>query len=510
MNRTGANIRLNLIASTLLGPLRAVVPALLAVFFYPILLHAGGLELVGMWAILQLIVSYIGLCACGLPSLVMRKIAAGGDGAVATIDPIRVALGGYLFGGVVLLVVAAACAQPFWRLVQLPPDPDVVAALVTTILAGVIANVATLYGAVLSGLHRYYVAQMAETLGAVAQFAVAATFIFLGQASLGLAIGLLAGKITILVLVMASTWRREPEYRAIRPRLHLGDFVRLLREAKGFILFNTGSALLEPTARGLLVFMAGPSELALFDIANRLPSLIRNSFTFGLMALFPAITALRAQQRTAGIEQVLRASMGVVVFLIITPLAAYIILAKPVLFLWLGDVGTRVAVITLVTTAWWIVTAYNLPFYLTIQALDLESVVARNVWLHILLIVLGGILLHRVGINAMTISWLVLVTGAISQVQFYVEVQCRTRLLSIAFASRRDIIVALASLVLVASAVWLRVDTTSFVIGSAQILGAAAICFSIWLVILGVFTNGRPVRFLLWTLRGSPAASDGA
>jgi O-antigen/teichoic acid export membrane protein len=262
--------------------------------------------------------------------------------------------------------------------------------------------------------------------------------------------------------------------------------------------------------RALLVVMAGPSELALFDIANRLPVLIRNSFTYGLMALFPAVTALSAQQKLAGIGHVLRASMGVVVFLIITPLAAYVILAKPVLFLWLGDVGTQVSTITLVATAWWIVTAYNVPFYLTMQALGLEGAVARSVWLHILLIALGGASFHWVGVDAIAVSWLVLVTGVISQAQLYVEAQSRARLLTIAFANRRDRIVLMASLVLVASAVWLRFDTTSVVTGWTRMFGASAIFFSIWLAILGIFTSGHPLRFFLWTLRAAPSAGEGA
>jgi O-antigen/teichoic acid export membrane protein len=457
-----------------------------------------------------LIIVYIGLCAGGLPSLMMRRVAADESGGVACVDPVRVVLGGYMLVGAILLVIIVAFAEPLWGVLQLPAQSNMALALATTVLAGVIANLASVYAAVLSGLHRSYIAQMAETLGTVSQFVVAAAFIIAGLPAMGLAISLLAGKLTRLVVVIAATWRHSPAYFAIRPSLRLRSFTHLLREAKSFILLDTGNALCEAMVRALLVVMAGPSELGLYDIANRLPALIRNTFTYGLMALFPAIATLHAQRRLDGIAQVLRASVGVVVFLIITPLAAYAILAKPVLFLWLGDVGTQVSTITLITTTWWVVTSYNIPFYLAIQALGLESVVARNIWLHIFLIAVGSLSFRWLPVNALTVSWLVLLTGVIAQVQFYAEAQHHARLLSMAFENRRDRVVVVASLALLGSAMWLKIDTTSVVTGLTHMMIAAAVFASIWLAILKAFTSGRPLANFLVGLRGPPVVSDEA
>ena len=471
------------------------------------LLRAGGLELVGTWSVLQLVVIYSGLCAGGLPSLMMRRVAANIEDGPTIVRLIGIVLGGYLLCGVALLAAAALFADQLWHLMHLPSGPYITGILAVTILAGVVANLAGLYAAVLSGLHRSYMAQMAETAGTVSQFIVAAAFIFLGQPYLGLAASLLAGKLTNLTIVGVGTWRQAPAYRSIHPSLDIGHLCKLLGEAKGFMLLETGNALSEAIVRVLLVVTAGPSELGLYDIANRLPLLIRNSFTYGLLAMFPAITALHAQKNQAVIEQVLRASLAVVVFLIITSLAIYLLLAKPLLFLWLGNIGVQVTTITLITTAWWIITAYNIPFYFTIQAIGLESVVARNTWLRILLIILGSAIFHGIAANAISISWLVLISGLIAEVQLYAEAQQRARLLTMALASRRDCVVLVGSFVLLASAGWLRVDTIISATGLIQLLGSLCVFLFIWLTLLSIATGGRPVRVLLDTVRAPAKAA---
>lgn len=507
IQRSGADIRQNLVASTLLGPLRSIIPAVLSVFLYPMLLRAGGLELVGTWSVLQLIVLYSGLCAGGLPSLMMRRVAADVDAGSVLVKLVGIVQGGYLLCGVVLVSSAALCAEPFWRLMHLPAGRHIALILATTMLAGVAANMANLYAAVLSGLHKSYVAQMAETAGAVSQFIVATVFIFLRQPVIGLATSLLAGKLTVFAIVNVATWRQAPDYRNATPRLDIVTLCRLLREARGFILLDTGNALSEAMVRVLLVVTAGPAELGLYDIANRLPVLIRNSFTYGLLAMFPAMTALHAQKNQDVIAQVLRGSLAVVVFLIITPLAAYLLLAKPLLFLWLGNVGTQVSTITLVTTAWWIITSYNIPFYFTIQALGMESVVARNTWLRILLIVVGSAIFHGIITSAIAVSWLVLATGLIAEVQLYAEAQNRAYLLTMALARSRDRIVLIGSVVLFISAVWLRVDVAVATSGLIHILVALGVVVSIWLALLRIATGRHPVRFLLGTLR-APAGVE--
>ena len=299
IRRSGADIQQNLAVSILLGPLRSVIPAFLSVFLYPMLLRAGGLELVGTWSVLQLIVLYSGLCAGGLPSLMMRRVAVDIEAGAAIAKLVSIVLGGYLICGVVLLTAATLSAERFWHLMHLPLGPDTTLISITTVLAGVVANLASLYAAILSGLHRSYIGQMAETAGTLSQFVVAAASIILGQPFLGLAASLLAGKLTVLAVVAVATWRLAPAYRRLYPSLDIGNLFALLEDAKGFMLLETGNALSEAMVRVLLVVMAGPSELGLYDIANRLPVLIRNSFTYGLLAMFPAVAALHAQKKSS-------------------------------------------------------------------------------------------------------------------------------------------------------------------------------------------------------------------
>ena len=213
------------------------------------------------------------------------------------------------------------------------------------------------------------------------------------------------------------------------------------------------------------------------------------------------------RRNQAVIEQVLRASLAVVVFLIITPLGLYLLLARPLLFLWLGGVGAQVSTITLITTAWWIMTAYNIPFYFTIQAIGLENVVARNTWLRILLIVLGSMIFHVIAANALSVSFLVLATGLLAEVQLYAEAQRKARLLTMALARRQDRIMLIGSFALLASAYWLRVGATDALTELRQAGVAFGAFFFIWLSLLGIATGGRPVQVLLSAMRAPAEAA---
>jgi O-antigen/teichoic acid export membrane protein len=458
------------------------------------LLRAGGLGLVGTWAVLQLVDSYVGLCTAGLPSLIVRRVAATAVLRERDAELVSVALGGYLFVWAVLVASAAIFAKQFWHLVNLPQQDHVVSVVVVATFSGVVASVGVIYWAVLSGLQRTYVGQMAEAAGAISQFLVAVVILISGQSPLGLAMSLLVGKLTTLAIVVGAT--KQAGFFAIRPRLQLKGFIALFVEARGFCLRDIGYALLEPVIRAILAIMAGPSQLALFDMSNRIPGSIRSCFTNGLVALFPAVTALYAQKRSAEIEQALQASLGIVVSFVIAPLAAYMLLAKPVLNLWLGGVGLQVSTITLVTTTWWIASSYNIPFYFTALALGCESVVARTVWLHLVLISLGAGMFYWVTADAMAVSLLVLITGLVSQVQLYLEVQRRTKLLSITFASNRERIILATTVVLLACATLLRVDTTDILAEPVRVVGRLGIFCAVWLTILGLFTRGRPLKFL--------------
>ena len=176
------------------------------------------------------------------------------------------------------------------------------------------------------------------------------------------------------------------------------------------------------------------------------------------------------------------------------------------LFLWLGDVGAQVSIVTLITTAWWIVTSYNIPFYFTIQAIGQENVVARNTWMRIALIALGCAVYHKAAADALSVSWLVLATGLLAEIQFYAEAQLRARLLTMAIADRHDCIVLIGSLALIASACWLRIDTTFAAAGMARLAGAFGVFVGIWLVLLTIATRGNPVRFLRGVVRRSAEA----
>ena len=260
---------------------------------------------------------------------------------------------------------------------------DAELALAVTVLAGVVANVGSLYAAVLSGLHRSYLAQMGETVGAILQFVGCGKFYPVWPATGG------SGSRPPRGETHQSCHRGFRYPRACKGvlgnptrSLHIGRFLELLGEAKGFILLDTGNVLSEAMVRILLVVMAGPSELGLYDIANRLPVLIRNAFTYGLLAIFPAIAALQSPEKQSGYRAgPAHVTLGCGATGYCTSGGLHAAgKAVAVSCGWAG-LGAQVSTVTLVTSPFGgSLTAYNIPFYLTIQAIGLESVVARNSW----------------------------------------------------------------------------------------------------------------------------------
>ena len=102
----------------------------------------------------------------------------------------------------------------------------------------------------------------------------------------------------------------------------------------------------------------------------------------------------------------------------------------------------------------------------------------------------------------MSISWLVLITGMIAEIQLYAEAQKRAQLLTLALGNSKETDLVLSgSLVLLAVVGCLRVDSTIVPSGLIHLLGACGCFFGVWLALLGVATGGHPIRFLWGSLR---------
>ena len=371
--------------SAIAGGLKVLGQIGLALITYPLIISAGGLETLGAWVLLVSVVGYGNLVHCGMAPLLSLEVA---KDAVRGLESFRPALAiASTISGVVLLFALLGAE---WMGTAL--GHDVGGTLPSTAIfvtaAGVVLRLSSaMYSALLTGIHRnhlVYLAQFAQTIVFIVVFVLGE-----GQGSIFVTLSLsYAGSYLVeFVLVLASVRRYIPDALRTRPTLArevLRDFGTRLRPYA-----MTEAALLgrEPLLK-LAVFLAGSSELVgVFELASRIPAVLRQTFVVGLNALLPAVAAVAERSREA-IAELVSFSLRYLILGGCGALLLYGLNAELLLEIWLGDAQAEVATLSLWLTAWWAVTALNVPAWWIGVGMGQIWTNTKVVWFHLLVSIL--------------------------------------------------------------------------------------------------------------------------
>ena len=428
-------------ASHLAGPIRVLLPTAVVFFTYPLLLRTSGIGVVGVWSILSSILTYAGLLDIGFTGLLTREMASGlrSDAEARRIARWRAAAARvYLIGGVALVCVALSAAAVIAAVRTAPvtsvySDARLLLSVIAMMIAAVLMLMTKLELTVFRAHHQTYAEQWSTALSLVATYLLGWVGILLGYPIEGLALGAVFAYGAAWLIARRVGTRRFGDFFARmaehRGSSTLADVRDLVDQGKHLFGLNVAFVLREPLFRLALGAGLGVAAVGIYDIANRVPMLIRELGAAGTPSLLPSIARLTRDKDRETARAMVTNALRYSLVLGGAGLAFFAVNRELLFRLWLGSHPPQgLAAAALVMTVWWGITLLNAPFFWMMQARGLERQLAIAVTLHI-----GGLLcvvpfLRSAGVPLT--GWLVAWTlaGIATQLYLYVVAERRTSL----------------------------------------------------------------------------------
>jgi O-antigen/teichoic acid export membrane protein len=428
-------------ASHLAGPVRVLLPTAVVFFTYPLLLRSAGIGVVGVWSILSSVLTYAGLLDIGFTGLLTREMAAG----LPTEDDVRriarwrgAARTVYVWGGVslaasILLIASAVIAVRRAPITTAYPERSLLISVVAMVIAATLMLQVKLELTVFRAHHQTYVEQWSTALALVVTYLLGWVGILSHRPIEGLALGAVVAYGGALWILRAMGRHRFAEFfRRIESharRTRAGDVRELVGHGRHLFGLNVAFVVREPVFRLALGAGLGVSAVGIYDIANRVPMLIRELGAAGAPSLLASISRLTRQEDKEAAGAIVASALRYSLMLGGVGLAVFAVNRALLFRLWLGaDAPPELGPAALVMTVWWGITLLNAPFFWAMQARKLERQLSRAVALHIAGLLCAAPLLSV--LHASLVGWLVAwtIAGLTTQVYLYLVAERRTGL----------------------------------------------------------------------------------
>jgi O-antigen/teichoic acid export membrane protein len=333
--RLGRNAGLNLLGQAL--------PVAVALLVIPVIVRGLGPAHFGLLALAWTVVSYVGVLDLGFGRAATKRVSeAAWQGAgdrvrrlATTVAAVQVALG-MVTGGLVWLAAAPLTALLVADATLRLEGTAMLGILGLAVPAVLVSNG---YRAVLEGLHRFDLVNLARAPLSAAIFLVSAAGVVVGASLPTIVLLLAVTRYAGAAVYVLLYYRAAPAGRggfdpgAVRDLIGFGGWVAVSNAVvpigiylERFVL----SGLKGPTA---LAFYTAPQELVLK--LHMLPAAIS-------AVLFPALSGLASVGEQAELVRQVRRGIRVVALLLAVPAAVLIVAAEPLLTIWLGaDYGAQ-------------------------------------------------------------------------------------------------------------------------------------------------------------------------
>jgi O-antigen/teichoic acid export membrane protein len=457
--RAGKDLKLTALA----GPVQIIVTTLFVLTIYPIILDRSGLEVLGLWSLTATTAMYMNLTDIGFSTLLMRKVVR--LTSLEDLGEIRKDLVAsrrfYCFAvaGVMFLWIIYAFVMQN-KLHEVYPRGYFVGAVSVLIVATYFQLQAQLYFSILSGIHETYITQIVNGVLPVVRFAPGIIGALMLHPIEGLAIGvlihnylksyvgryLLLKKLPTLLdasfpIKMAESWRRS---------------MLLMKEGWHFYSISVGFILREPLFRLVITLTLGLATTGVYDMAMKIPFVLRSIITSGTKAFFPSFTSLYTELEKDHIKLILQKIVGILVVFGVVVFGCYFLLVDIILRIWLGEVPEGLIDATRMFTIWSSITLLNVPYWFLLQASGNERIAALSLWMHTFLILLlcPASFLYDFSLLDYIIYWTV--ASLITQMYIYFCVEKMLGLFLNTMVNAKQILFIISGIVLVVGSIVAR------------------------------------------------------
>jgi len=493
------SIHRDLAVSHVLGPVRILLPAIALFITYPILLHRNGLAVLGVWSVLSTVVTYTSLLDIGFTSALTRAMAEGNRGvSISRVAAWRISASViYLIGGALLCLVASV------GLIVIPLHSvgvlrrEILASVLLLVLAAVCQLLAKLELTVFRAHHQTYVEQWSMSVATTVTYLVGLIGAFLFHPVFFLAAGCLFANASLYTWVRWAARRRFhaffAELRATHPRMSLAAVRDLIEHGKHFFSLSLVFVIREPVFRLLIAWELGANVVGAYDIANRVPMLIRELGASGSVALFAGLSRLEPAAHPGEVLELLQSAFFYLFAIGGTGLAGFAVWRDTLFALWLGKVAIPgLSHYALLTALWWAITLINVPFFWLLQAWHREKSLGLSVWLHTILLFVAVFLVPDLARDLTSMLTLWIVTGLGTQLIIFWVAELDSGMTSRVLLDHRVLGYAVCAALITAGSVWL----------GGHLSGGGL--FSHWVQTCWLAAYALVCGPFLWSLRPTP------
>jgi O-antigen/teichoic acid export membrane protein len=426
----GRRIHRDTAATVLLGPIRLLLIMVGTLFLLRVVLERAGLEVVGLWSLLNLAAAFISLIDIGFSSCLTRDFHVLNNSAQTTehlLNQRAVERFYLLFSSFVILPTLMAL---MWLPLSIHYDKTrFVIALGIMAVSALSQLRGKLEAALLAAYQDNVRIQIVNTVGMVIFLSIAITGAYLNAPLECAAFGSLLSAEWI-------RWRLHQRATAHYPKEPIPkmgmkeDLRRVLRMAQAGIHFyslSLGSILREPCLRLIITTLLGAKALGAYTIGFRLSAATRDIVAGGFSVLYPSMASLHRAGRHENIAALQTASMVILLTLGSLALGLLYAFVEPLFMLLLGSIPEGVVSATRILVLWNLITLFNVPFDYLLQAAGHERISAASLWAHTLAILLLWPLSLFVHLNMAELLGYWTLSSLATQFVIYYSVQKRLK-----------------------------------------------------------------------------------
>lgn len=334
-----SQLRLNMVS----GVVTTVINTVVMVVAYPIYLHYLGYEKYGVWLVLATVLTFVQLSNLGIGPAVMKLVAEEyGRGNTKGIQSyVTTAIWTLAVTGCIALAVLILLAKPIIGLFKLGPENAALAERFLPYIGilTVYAFLTQILTAALSGMGRMDQANYRDSASRVISLGVTAVLLIYGYGIVSLLIGTAANYLLIHITSILLI-RKIVNLNILKFNWDIERFKKLVGFGGAVLGSSIVNMLFSPFNKLMLSRYAGVSTIPIYEIAFTGSMQIRGLAEVGLRALMPEISRIGGNMTTEArnrISQLNGRAMKLIFLLGIPMYGAMILVATPLLKIWLGQ-----------------------------------------------------------------------------------------------------------------------------------------------------------------------------
>lgn len=373
------------------GAVLSCFDSLAGLIAYPLYLKYLGAERYGLWATVSVVLIFCRLGQFGIDTAITKYVASefGQKNLRAITEYISTSFYILLIPSLIIVCILGFFNSQIAGLLitDVSPVANVGRLIFFVGLLSMLGLFVNIMRGVMAGIGRMDIANYVSAVGRISQVGLALILLLFGCGIWSLYFGFLLSYVlplTVWVFILKYNYRIHLFKPLAFRRKKLAE---LLRYGGGLTTASVGNMLVMPFNKLIIARFVGLSEVAYFQIANRVITSLRGVFVQGLQALLPkiseingkAVETLDSTKRIAAIHR-----KGILfVLLCACPLFALIfVFAHPLLRIWLGEgFDTQIAVTTRILLVGWLANILASPDYFMFLGIGRVRNIVGATWL---------------------------------------------------------------------------------------------------------------------------------